>query len=71
MLIALPNLDGSFGVDYYRVEQTASRSISRRSNGVVLSPGEGDTGTIPTRLFLRAVDLKTGEALALVGSNAS
>jgi RNA:NAD 2'-phosphotransferase (TPT1/KptA family) len=41
------------------------------SNGVVLSPGEGDTGTIPTRLFLRAVDLKTGEALALVGSNAS
>jgi RNA:NAD 2'-phosphotransferase (TPT1/KptA family) len=41
------------------------------SNGVVLSPGEGDTGTIPTRLFLRAVDLKTGQALALVGSNAS
>ena len=41
------------------------------SNGVVLSPGEGDTGTVPTRLFLRAVDLKTGEALALVGANAS
>jgi hypothetical protein len=36
-----------------------------RANGVVLSPGEGDTGAIPPRLFLRATDLKTGEALAL------
>ena len=35
------------------------------ANGVVLSPGEGDTGAIPPRLFLRATDLKTGEALAL------
>ena len=35
------------------------------ANDVVLSPGEGDTGAIPPRLFLRAVDLKTGETLAL------
>ena len=35
------------------------------ANDVVLSPGEGDTGAIPPRLFLRATDLKTGEALAL------
>ena len=35
------------------------------ANGVVLSPGEGDTGAIPPRLFLRATDLETGEALAL------
>ncbi len=30
------NVDWSFGADYYKVEQTASRTISRRSNGFVL-----------------------------------
>ena len=30
------NLEWSFGADFYRVEQTASRTISRRSNGFVL-----------------------------------
>ncbi len=36
--VSLPrdNADWSFGVDYYKVEQTASRTISRRSNGFVL-----------------------------------
>ena len=30
------NVEWSFGADFYRVEQTASRTISRRSNGFVL-----------------------------------
>jgi len=35
------------------------------ANDVVLSPGELETGCIPTRLFLRAVDCRTGEEVAL------
>ena len=40
------------------------------ANGVVLTPGEGETGTVPPRLFLRAHALRTrdggeGEALEL------
>ena len=34
-------------------------------NGVVLSPGEGESGVVPPRLFLRAECLKTEEVLEL------
>ena len=35
------------------------------ANGVVLSPGEGDSGTVPARLFLRAHTIRGGEELPL------
>ena len=35
------------------------------ANGVVLSPGEGDSGTVPPRLFLRAHRIRGGEELPL------
>lgn len=35
------------------------------ANGVVLTPGEGETGTVPARLFLRAHALPGGEPLEL------
>lgn len=35
------------------------------ANGVVLTPGEGKTGTVPARLFLRAHTLPVGEPLEL------
>ena len=35
------------------------------ANGVVLSPGEGDSGIVPARLFLRAHRIRGGEELPL------
>ena len=41
------------------------------ANGVVLSPGEGDSGTVPARLFLRAHRIRGGEELPLCASRMS
>jgi hypothetical protein len=35
------------------------------ANGVVLSPGEGESGTVPARLFLRAHTIRGSEELPL------
>jgi len=37
----------------------------RSQNGVVLTPGEGETGALPPRFFTRAVDLATGREIEL------